>query len=74
MKKSMTKQSSGQIDQAFEKGESVLKMAKKGGKVLIQHGTQKVNVNFPLWMIAALDSEAEKLAIDRQAVIKTIIN
>lgn len=65
---------SSEIDRRFEDGESVLKMAKKNGKIEIKMQTQKVNINFPTWMIEALDVESEKLAIDRQAVIKMIIN
>lgn len=33
--------------------------------------TRKVNVDLPEWMIDSLDAEAERLAINRQAVIKT---
>ena len=32
--------------------------------------TRKVNVDMPLWMIDALDEEAARLSINRQAVIK----
>jgi len=32
---------------------------------------RKVNVDLPEWMIVSLDEEAERLAINRQAVIKT---
>ena len=34
---------------------------------------KRVNVDFPLWMIDGLDKEADRLAINRQAVIKTWI-
>ena len=34
---------------------------------------QRVNVDFPLWMVELLDAEAEHLGIARQAVIKTWI-
>ena len=33
--------------------------------------TRKVNVDLPEWMISSLDAEANRLAINRQAVIKT---
>jgi len=33
--------------------------------------TRKVNVDLPEWMISSLDTEAKRLAINRQAVIKT---
>lgn len=35
---------------------------------------KRINVDFPLWMIAAMDKEAEKIGISRQALIKTVIN
>lgn len=35
--------------------------------------TRRVNVDFPTWMIESLDREAQRLAISRQAVIKTWI-
>ncbi len=31
---------------------------------------QRVNVDFPKWMIASLDHEAERLGVTRQSVIK----
>lgn len=34
---------------------------------------QRVNVDFPKWMVASLDAEASRLGITRQAVIKTWI-
>lgn len=34
---------------------------------------KRVNVDFPAWMVDALDDEAGRLGINRQAVIKTWI-
>ena len=34
---------------------------------------KRVNVDFPVWMVEGLDAQANKLAINRQAVIKTWI-
>lgn len=34
---------------------------------------QRVNVDFPTWMVVALDKEARRLGITRQSVIKTWI-
>lgn len=31
---------------------------------------KRVNVDFPTWMIAALDREARKLGVTRQSIIK----
>ena len=35
--------------------------------------TKRVNVDFPMWMVEALDKEAKRLGVHRQAVIKTWI-
>lgn len=34
---------------------------------------QKVNVDFPAWVVAALDREAQRIGIARQALIKVWI-
>ena len=34
---------------------------------------QKVNVNFPSWVVAGLDSESERLGVPRQSLIKVWI-
>jgi hypothetical protein len=31
---------------------------------------KRVNVDFPVWMISALDREAKRLGVTRQSVIK----
>ena len=35
--------------------------------------TRRVNVDFPAWVVEALDREARRIGIGRQAVIKTWI-
>ncbi len=67
-----------EIDRAFDAGEdmrkyfdfSKAKVVYPDGKPAICH----VNVGFPVEMIRELDSEATRLAIPRQAVIKTLID
>lgn len=57
----------------FDAGEDVLDYFD------LEHGerpnleTRRVNVDFPSWMVDALDDEARRLGINRQAVIKTWI-
>ncbi|HHP7232737.1 MAG TPA: type II toxin-antitoxin system BrnA family antitoxin [Xenococcaceae cyanobacterium] len=34
------------------------------------HQQKRVNVDFPLWMIEALDREASRLGVARQSIIK----
>ena len=40
----------------------------KAKRVLQEH--KRVNVDFPKWMIASLDREAEKFGVTRQSIIK----
>lgn len=35
---------------------------------------KKINVDFPLWMVKALDEESDRLQVPRQAVIKMWID
>ncbi|MBM6998877.1 CopG family transcriptional regulator [bacterium] len=35
---------------------------------------KRVNVDFPVWMVTALDSEAARVGVNRQAVIKMWIS
>lgn len=34
-------------------------------------GIRRVNVDFPYWMVQALDREAQRIGISRQAIVKT---
>jgi hypothetical protein len=70
-----------ELDEKFERGEDItpwldLKNAKlypAGSYELPKKAVvpQKINVDFPEWMVKRLDQEAAKLNISRQAVIKT---
>ena len=58
------------FDEAFDNGEDItgaldLARAKRGDKT-----QQRVNVDFPVWMIEALDAEASRLGVTRQSIIK----
>lgn len=58
------------LDQKFDEGEDVLNhfdlsTLKRPGLEI-----KRVNVDFPQWMVDALDQEAKRLGIHRQAVIK----
>ncbi|OKH23560.1 CopG family transcriptional regulator [Hydrococcus rivularis NIES-593] len=37
------------------------------------HEQRRVNVDFPVWMIDALDREANRLGVSRQSIIKVWI-
>lgn len=59
-----------EFDQKFEDGEDLtaqldLSHAQRPG---LQ--AQRVNVDFPAWMVQSLDREARKLGVTRQSLIK----
>ncbi len=59
-----------EFDERFESGESIvdsldLTRARRPG-----HAARRVNVDFPVWMIEALDREARRLGVTRQSIIK----
>lgn len=62
-----------ELDQKFDDGDDVLEHFDL--TTLRRPGleTQRVEVDFPQWMIEALDREAQRVGIQRQAVIKVWI-
>ena len=59
-----------ELDAKFDRGEDItefldLSQAKRPG-----HEQKRVNVDFPTWMIEALDLEAKRLGVTRQSIIK----
>lgn len=62
------------FDKKFDEGEEDiiddldLSQIKRPG-----HEQRRVNVDFPVWMIEALDREAKRLGVTRQSIIKVWI-
>ena len=59
-----------EFDKKFDNGENVienldLSRARRPGQE-----QKRVNVDFPVWMITALDNEARRLGVTRQSIIK----
>ena len=59
-----------EFDAKFERGEDIsdlldLSKAKRPG-----YEQKRVNVDFPIWMVNALDREAKRLGVTRQSIIK----
>ena len=62
-----------ELDKKFDEGGSILEHFDLS---TVRHPgleTKRINVDFPMWMVDALDREAKRLGIHRQAVIKTWI-
>lgn len=54
------------FDKKFDQGEDISKFLDLKKATVVQ----RVNVDFPAWMVGMLDREAIKLNVSRQAIIK----
>lgn len=59
-----------QFDQQFDSGKDVTAALDLQGARRPGLEQRRVNVDFPVWMIDALDREARRLGVTRQSVIK----
>ena len=66
--------SAEEFDRRFDAGEDVSAFVDWDKPRRPNLEAKRVNVDFPAWMVEALDKEAEKIGITRQALIKTVIN
>ena len=59
-----------QFDKTFESGESIIDLLdlSKAKRTLLE--SNRVNVDFPEWMVHSLDKEAKRIGVSRQSVIK----
>lgn len=64
------KTKASEFDRAFDEGEDVTDKLDVEKARRVNYETRRVNVDFPDWMIRALDHEAKRLGITRQALIK----
>ncbi len=58
------------LEKLFDQGQDITKYLDLSKAVRPGEQTQRVNVDFPVWMIRALDKEAKRLGVPRQSVIK----
>jgi macrodomain Ter protein organizer (MatP/YcbG family) len=61
------------FDQKFEDGEDITKFLDLSKSRRPSYDQRRVNVDFPVWMIEALDHEANRLGVTRQSIIKVWI-
>ena len=64
--------STADFDAKFDAGEDISEHLDFSAVRVVkpETGAQKVNVDFPVWVVEALDREAERIGIARQALIK----
>jgi len=58
------------FDKKFDQGEDVLEYLDLGKASRPNLETKRVNVDFPGWIIDALDKEARRLGVSRQSLVK----
>jgi len=63
-----------EFDRRFDNGEDMTPYLDFSKAKRINLETRRVNVDFPAWMVNALDHEAEKMGITRQSLIKVVVN
>ena len=59
-----------EFDQKFDAGEDVLEYLDLLSAKRTNQAQKRVNVDFPIWMVQALDKEARRLGVTRQSIVK----
>ena len=59
-----------EIDRKFDAGEDITEHLDLAATRRPGQETRRVNVDFPGWMVDALDHEAKRLGVTRQSIIK----
>lgn len=62
-----------EFDSKFDQGEDVTEHLDLSKASRPGYEQKRVNVDFPVWMINALDQEAARLGVTRQSIIKVWI-
>jgi hypothetical protein len=65
-----------EFDEKFDNGEDIsdyLNFSQATRPNALNTNTKKVNIDFPQWVIEALDKEARKIGVTRQSIIKVWI-
>lgn len=71
MKKSLPAE---ELDRMFDAGEDIDEYIDRESTRPLNQAIKRVNVDMPGWMVNALDRQAERLNISRQAVIKSMLD
>ena len=63
-----------EFDKRFERGEKITRYLDLSKARKPDQEQRRVNVDFPNWMIQAMDREAQRLGVTRQSIIKVWIS
>lgn len=59
-----------ELDRMFDDGEDITPHLDLSKSRRPNREARRVNVDFPPWMVAALDQEAQRVGVTRQSIIK----
>jgi len=62
------------LDRKFDRGQDISEALDLGRAKRVNQEQKRVNVDFPSWMVRALDKEANRLRVTRQSIIKIWIS
>ncbi|MCL2332336.1 MAG: CopG family transcriptional regulator [Actinomycetia bacterium] len=62
-----------EFDKKFDEGKDVSSYLEVASARQPNQESKRVNVDFPLWMVESLDTEARRIGVTRQSVIKVWI-
>jgi hypothetical protein len=65
--------SAAEFDRRFDEGEDITPYLDLKSARRIHQAAKRVNVDFPVWMVEAMDREANRIGITRQAFIKVVV-
>ncbi len=63
-----------ELDKIFDAGGNITQYLDLARARRVNESPQRVNVDFPVWMIHSLDKEAGRLGVTRQSIIKIWIS
>lgn len=62
------------FDRQFVESEDITEYPDPSKVRLVRHEQNRVNLNFPIWMIESLDRKASRLGITRQSIKKICLD
>jgi hypothetical protein len=69
-----TEISDEEFERRFDAGEDISEFVDWKNAHRPGRDVQRVNVDFPSWMVSAMDREATRLGVSRQALIKVVMD
>lgn len=66
----MKKLTAEELERRFDEGEDMARYIVAGTSRRIHDEPQRVNIDFPRWVVERLDRESTRLGVSRQALVK----